>query len=72
MKAVAHQGYREATDPEGLSVEMRFFQRQGLAWMMDQETGEGGVATRRARRVPCRRQLSDRGEQQIRLMSTSA
>eukprot|EP00741_Cyanophora_paradoxa_P020720 tig00021293_g20000.t1 len=33
-------GYREAEAPKGLSVELRNYQRQSLAWMLDKERGE--------------------------------
>jgi len=40
---LAHKGYPEAKQPEGLHCEMRFYQKQDLQWMIDQEEGPGGV-----------------------------
>lgn len=35
--------YAEATQPAGLTVELRSYQRMTLAWMIDQETRPGGI-----------------------------
>lgn len=43
MKSIEHTGYRAATQPPGLSLAMKDYQLQTLAWMQDRESLEHGL-----------------------------
>ena len=43
LKLVENSHYREAQQPPGMTVELRPYQRQTLAWMLDHEAQPGGI-----------------------------
>ena len=43
MKAQEHSGYRKAQQPPGLKMQMKDYQRQTLAWMLDHEALPHGL-----------------------------
>jgi len=43
IKSVEHLGYREEPQPAGLALQLKQYQRQALAWMLDMESLPGGI-----------------------------